>query len=100
MKRAIVLLILLSGCASVPVNPTICLYYSDKRFDEGTVIEVSLDGARHFKFKDPTKGDNGYRWIKDDGTETVRLARCPSGATASPFDASNGGRDFFPTPTP
>lgn len=98
MKRALVLLILLAGCASAPVEPTFCLFYTDKRFHVGTIVQVREDGARLFKFKDPSEGDHGFRWITDE--DDVRLARCPSGATASPFDASNGGRDFFPTPTP
>jgi hypothetical protein len=89
MRRIAVLALCMFAlsCASSSVDQfpqRRCLFDSQRRFLTGTVIDKRDDGARLFKFDDPTQGDRGFRWVDDNDGVTIRPC---SAATASPVGA-------------
>lgn len=61
-----VVFLLFMSCSSIDAYPRrACLYDGAKRFNAGVVIAQREDGARLFRFDDPTQGDHGFRWIED-----------------------------------
>lgn len=91
MRRLIVAALcggLFISCSSLETYPQRrCLYYGDKRFNTGTVIEKRDDGARLFKFDDRSQGDHGYRWVAE--VDAVNLRPCAAASAVPAFDASH-----------
>lgn len=80
-----------SRCASIEQYPRrTCLYFSDKRFVTGTIIEKRDDGARLFKFDDRSQGDQGYRWVEDGDSVTFRPCAAASALTPTAADTLFG----------
>ena len=67
MRGPILLALFVCGCASVDTYPVRkCLYDGSKRWVSGVVIARRDDGARLFRYDDPSQGDHGFRWVDDD----------------------------------
>ncbi len=105
MTRAALLLLaalcgLFFSCSSVAVETypqRRCLYDRLPRttFRTGSVIARRDDGARLFRFDDPSWGDHGFLWI-DDGDSRLRPCREAS-LSAAPDERT---KPYDPSPDP
>lgn len=89
----------LAACGTMPDRYRACLIYGDKKFHTGTVIEKRQDGARYFRFDDPTAGDNGYRWVTENDSVDIRPCEAANAVNIGAADAMYGGTPAgVPTP--
>ena len=72
-----------------------CLFFSDRRWATGQIIEKADDGKRLFKFDDRSQGDNGYRWVSEDDNVTLRPC-----TQVDPLSAASDGSMHRQPPEP
>lgn len=100
MTRLILLTLFAIGCASGSQYPRRECLYDSARLDTfltGTTLGVRSDGARIFRYDDPTWGDNGiyiFTPVDDDGLVDVKGKRLRPCVAALPVTRRDpwGGR--------